>query len=65
MGDPEWFHYPVYPLTATHVLGIFVLALVGQLLNAKCFIVTNMLFKKLTQTKHDALMLMCPLSGSL
>lgn len=61
----EWLHYPAYPLTATHVLGIFVLALVGQLLlNTKCSIVTNTLFKKLIQTKHDASVLMCHLSGS-
>lgn len=75
VGDPEWFHYPAYSVTATHIPGyvypyqiypgIFVSAREGQLLDATCFIVTNTFFRKLIQTKHDGLMLMCHLSGSL
>lgn len=39
------FHFPAQTLTDTHVSGIFVLSLVGQFLNTKCFIVTKLLFK--------------------
>jgi hypothetical protein len=35
--------------TAAPVPGIFILALVGQFLNAKCFVITKLLFKKLIQ----------------
>ena len=56
---PPWeilsaFHFPARTSTATCLSGIFVSALEGQSLNAKCFIVTKLLFKKLIPTKHDA-----------